>query len=108
MMAEGIHFGNGDTLRRIDTRMAAEIIGGKTGDGIIQQVVRAEQFHTHDGAGNGCIGGSGKHGNKAQAGHEVYRGTAERPEGIAECCANKEERGNLSSFKSGTKGDGGE
>ena len=83
MLADLPGLGHRNALGSVDTRVAAERIGHKTGDGEIYQVIGAEQLNPHDGAGQGRIGGGGEHGQKAEGGEQIHRCVHEPRPG---CC----------------------
>ena len=108
MVIELVHLGDSDPLGMVDAGVAAEVIGGETGDRVIERVFGAEELGAHDGARYRGIGGAGEDGDKAQTRQQVYGCAGDRGDGIAEGGAYEEERRDLSAFETGAQGNGGE
>ena len=70
-----IALGKPDALRQIDAGMTAEQISKETTGGKIDQVLRAEQFHAHDGTGQRGVGSTGKHSDKTDPSQQINRNT---------------------------------
>src|SRR3984957_3245407 len=99
MMIQSVHFGYCHALSVVNAGVTAEVIGGKTSDGVVQDVLGAEEFHAHDGTGDGGIGRAREDRDKAETGQEVDRSAGEGGDGIAKGCSYKEQGGDLSSLE---------
>jgi len=98
--------GHRNSLRAVDARVAAEGIGHETGDGEIDQVLGAEQLNSHDGAGQGRIGGSGKHGKETEGGKEVHRCIQNPGKCVSQGGADEKEWRDLATLEACRQGDG--
>ena len=90
----------------INAGVAAEVIRGKTGNGVIEDVFGPEELRPHDRAGDGGVGGAGENGDEPEAGQQVDGSAGEGSNRIAEGCPDEEEGGHFSTFKSSAERNG--
>ena len=84
----------------INAGVAAEVIRGKTGNGVIEDVFGPEELRPHDRAGDGGVGGAGEDGDEPEAGQQIDGSAGESGDRIAEGSSNEEEGGDFPAFKS--------
>ena len=84
----------------INARVTAEVISGKTGNGVVEDVFASKEFRAHDRAGDGGVGGAGENGDEPEAGQQIDGSAGESGDRIAEGSSDEEEGGDFPAFKS--------